>query len=54
MIGEEQASVYLGENYCNDPRCPRNREGQKHEAHIDSNISNEMIVDKRFDTIIKI
>ena len=51
MIGEEQASVYLGENYCNDPRCPRNRDGQKHEAHIDSNISNETIVDKKFDTI---
>ena len=51
VIGEEQSSVYLGENYCNDPRCPRNRDGQKHEAHIDSNISNEMIADKRFDTI---
>lgn len=48
--GEEQASVYLGENYCNDPRCPRNRDGQKHEAHNEPNISNEMIVDKRFDT----
>jgi hypothetical protein len=50
VIGEEQAGIYLGENYCNDPRCPRNRDGQKHEAHTESNISNEMIVDKRFDT----
>lgn len=50
VIGEEQASVYHGENYCNDPRCSRNREGQKHEAHTESTITNEMIIDKRFDT----
>jgi hypothetical protein len=50
VIGEERASVYHGENYCNDPRCSRNREGQKHEAHTESTITNEMIIDKRFDT----
>lgn len=50
VIGEELASVYHGENYCNDPRCSRNREGQKHEAHTESTITNEMIIDKRFDT----
>lgn len=50
MIGEEQESAYHGENYCNDPRCSRNREGQKHEAHSESYITNELIIDKRFDT----
>jgi hypothetical protein len=50
MIGEEQANIYLGENYCNDPRCQRNRNGQKHEAHTESIISNLTVVDKRFDT----
>lgn len=49
-MGEEQTNTYLGENYCNDPRCQRNRNGQKHEAHTESIISNETVVDKRFDT----
>ena len=50
MIGEEQTNTYLGQNYCNDPRCQRNRSGQKHEAHTESIISNVTVVDKRFDT----
>jgi len=50
MIGEEQTNTYLGQNYCNDPRCQRNRNGQKHEAHTESIISNVPVVDKRFDT----
>ena len=50
VIGEEQTNTYFGENYCNDPRCQRNRNGQKHEAHTESIISNETVVDKRFDT----
>ena len=49
-MGEEQANTYRGENYCNDPRCQRNRNGQKHEAHAESIVSNEKIVNERFDT----
>jgi hypothetical protein len=49
-MGEEQADTYRGENYCNDPRCLRNRHGQKHEAHTESIVSNEKIINERFDT----
>ena len=24
----------MGEPYCNDPRCPRNRSGERHKAHV--------------------
>ena len=41
----------MGDPYCNDPRCQRNRNGERQEAHNESVILKETIAERSFDTI---
>jgi hypothetical protein len=40
----------MGESYCNDPRCQRNRNGERHESHNERIIQNETTVERLFGT----
>lgn len=50
VISEKLTNIYFGENYCNDPRCQRNRNGERHEAHNERIIQNETTVERSFGT----
>ena len=39
----------MGDPYCNDPRCQRNRNGDRHEAHNESIILKETTTERSFD-----
>ena len=47
---EKLANIYFGENYCNDPRCQSNRNGDRHEAHTERIILKETTTERSFDT----
>lgn len=40
----------MGDPFCNDPRCKRNRNEEKHEAHNGRIILKEMTAERSFDT----